>query len=71
MQYRNEMVFKLENFRPCVKSSSLPKGFDQVHVHTFSSPMVYLKANSKAHAKRFDWMQPELGAPIGIRDART
>jgi len=44
--------------------SSLNKDFDPVHVHTFSSPLVYLMANSKASAKRFDWMQPELGALI-------
>jgi len=31
--------------------------------HTFSSPLVYLTAKSKAHAKQLDWMQPEFGAP--------
>jgi len=29
----------------------------QSSTHTFSSPLVYFMAKSKAHAKQFDWMQ--------------
>jgi len=43
-------------------SPSLTKDCGSVHIH--SHHPLYISRQNRRHAIRFDWMQPELGAPI-------